>query len=508
MISRRRFLANMAASTAGACFLGGCKGNKGGKSVGIAGNWSKFGKKRPNILVIYVDDLAYGDVGAFGCPDPGTENIDSLARDGVKLSNFYTIHAPCSPSRASLTMGMYSQRFGKFSLSRGVPLPEDKPTMAETLRDAGYVTCISGLEKWDVGKWDQGCLDRGFMEAGMHPPRVEGREGFGGGASYRCVDGSYLTETEGGYVLDFIDRHGKGDKPFFIYFVPLAVHVPLSEVPKKYLEELYPEVKDGNYSPRQYLKSVLYALDLQIGLIRDKLDEMGISDETLIMFSSDNGGDPDAQHRALPYRGGKKGRRRSNLQWEGNFRMPTILTFPGQLPAGKEYKGMGSTLDFYATAAAVAGVKLPEHCEGENLLPLLAGEKKTDPDKMYFWNTYTIRAGRWKQWRIVKFGGQTEWRLYNIEEDPGESWNLADKYPEVVKEMDRRYSEWNNELPEPAKPVKPPKELMPHTNNGNHARKPFGKGIMTVEEWDKIKDDHTVWAEAYARQRMLEDRES
>lgn len=461
--------------------------------------------KRPNILIIYVDDLALGDVGAFGCPDKGTENIDSLAQDGVKLTNAYTINAPCSPSRTGLMMGMYTQRFGKFDLSRGVPIPDDKLTLAEMLRDAGYITGISGLEKWDIGRWDQGCLDRGFTEAGMHPPRAEGMEGFGGGAAYLSIDGSYLTETEGGYVLDFIERHGKKDKPFFMYFVPLAVHVPHTEVPVKYLKRLYPN-HTGKYTPRQYLRATLLALDDQIGLIRKKLDDMDIAEDTLIMFSSDNGGDPDANHRPFPYRGGKKGKNRFNLQWEGNFRMPTILTFPGTLPAGKEYKGMASTMDFYATAAAVAKTRLPDHCEGKNLLPLLRGEKEHNPDNTYFWHTYTSRASRWKQWRIVKFGKETSWRLYNIEEDPGETTNLAAKYPEVVKEMDKRYYNWRNQMPEPASPVKPPEHLYNHTQMGNHARRPFGYGWMTVEKWNKIKDDPTQWSEFHVRKKILENK--
>ncbi len=104
------------------------------------------------------------------------------------------------------------------------------------MRDAGYFTGFVGTEKWDIGRWDQGCLDRGFMEAGMHPPRVEGKAYFGGGSSYIGVNGSYLTEMEGGYVVDFIERHGKKSKPFFMYFVPLTVHNPDNEVPLKYLE--------------------------------------------------------------------------------------------------------------------------------------------------------------------------------------------------------------------------------------------------------------------------------
>ena len=462
--------------------------------------------KRPNIIIIYVDDLALGDVGAFGCPDPSTANIDSLARDGVKLTNAYTINAPCSPSRTGLMMGMYTQRFGKYNLSRGVPIPDDKPTLAETLRDAGYITGIVGLEKWDIGRWDQGCLDRGFTEAGMHPPRAEGSEYHGGGAAYIGVDGSYLTEVEGGYVVDFIERHGKKDKPFFMYFVPLAIHVPHTEVPVKYLKRLYPE-HTGKYAPRQYLRAVLLALDDQIGLIRKKLNEMGIAEDTLIMFSSDNGGDPDAGHRPLPYRGGKKGKNRFNLQWEGNFRMPTILTFPGTLPAGTEYNGMASTMDFYATAAAVANTKVPVHCEGKNLLPLLRGEKRPNTDDALFWHTYTSRAARWKQWRIVKFGKEKNWRLYDIEKDPGETTDLAAKHPGVVKEMDKRFYAWRNQMPEKAKPEMPPEHLYEHTAKGRHARRPFGRGWMTVEKWNKIKDDPTQWSEYHVRKKMLEKKE-
>jgi len=456
--------------------------------------------QRPNILIIYVDDLALGDVGAFGCPDFSTPNIDALAASGVKLTNAYTINAPCSPSRTGLMMGMYTQRFGKYDLSRGVPIPDDKPTMAETLRDAGYVTGFVGTEKWDIGKWDQGALDRGFMEMGMHPPRVEGKAYFGGGSSYIGVDGSYLTEVEGEYVLEFLERHGtKKDRPFFMYFTPLAVHIPNAEVPEKYLKRLYPDHAEKEYSKRQYLGATLLALDDQIGRILKKLHELGIDKNTLIMFSSDNGGNPKAGCRPAPYRGGKGG---SNMQWEGNYRMPTILTFPGTLPAGKEYKGMASTIDFYATAAAVAGTELPKHCEGKNLMPLLMGEKNPDPDDALFWHTHKTQAARWKQWRTVKYHKEKAWRLYDIEKDPTEKNDFAAKNPEIVKEMDKRYHTWLKQMPPPRSPEKPPKALLPYTHNGNHARRPFGRGWMTVEKWNKIKDDPTQWSEMHMRQKI------
>ncbi|CCQ61900.1 Choline-sulfatase [Crocosphaera watsonii WH 0401] len=285
--------------------------------------------------------------------------------------------------------------------------------MPETLRDAGYVTGLVGALKWDIGSWNQGPLDRGFTEMALHPPRTEPTI-FGGGSTYLGVDGSYLTEVEGQYVLEFLERHGKRrDKPFFLYFAPLAIHIPHTEVPKKYLKRLYPEHTEKEYSKRQYLQANLLALDDQIGRMIKKISELGIKENTLIMFSSDNGGDPLADHRPDPYRGGKKTSKeeKTNLymQWEGNYRMPTIVTFPGTLPAGKEYKGMASTMDFYATAVAVAETELPQHCEGKNLLPLLMEKKNPNPDETLFWNTHGTEASRWKQWRIVKYNKEKNW---------------------------------------------------------------------------------------------------
>lgn len=455
--------------------------------------------RRPNIIIIFVDDLARGDVGAFGCLDFQTPNIDSLAASGVRLTNAYTIHVPCSPSRCGLMMGMYTQRFGKYGLSRGVPIPDDKPTMAETLRDAGYVTGFVGTEKWDIGRWDQGALDRGFMEMGMHPPRVEGKEYFGGGSSFIGVDGSYLTEVEGEYVCEFLDRHAKDDKPFFMYFTPLAVHVPLNEVPAQYLKRLYPEHTEAKYSPRQYLGAALLALDDQVGAILKKLRDLGIEQETLIMFSSDNGGDPASRHRPDPYRGGKRG---ANMQWEGNFRMPTFVSFPGTLPAGKDYDGMASTLDFYATATAAAGIELPDHCEGKDLLPLLQGKKQPDPEEALFWNTSGVQAARWRKWRLVKYKDEGAWRLFDIEADPAEQSDVSTKHPEILKELEKQYDAWLDQMPPPVRRVTPPEELLPHTRDGNHARRPFGRGWMTVEEWDRIKDAPEQWSEMHARRKM------
>lgn len=460
--------------------------------------------ERPNIIILYIDDLARGDVGAFGCPDPGTSNIDRLAKQGVKLDNAYTHNAPCSPSRTALMLGMYTQRFGKYDLSRGVPIPDDKATLAETLRDAGYTTGFIGHEKWDIGKWDQGAMDRGFMISAKQPPRVKAAEGNGNASFYLDMKGNYLPETEGDYAVEFITQHAKDEKPFFLYYAPLSVHTPLHEVPKKYLDRLYPG-HEGKYSPRQQLRASLLAIDDQIGRIIDKLDETKLTNETLILFSSDNGGDPGAQARPLPFRGGKGGENRSNLQWEGNYRMPTIISFPGTIKPGTSFSGMSSTIDFYATATAVAKTPLPPHCEGINLLPLLTAVQQPDPERILFWNTHGSQIARWKNWRIVKFRDQPDWRLYDIDADPSETKDLAAQHPDIVKSMADRYQAWLSEMAAAVKPVPPPAELFEHTARGSHARRPFGYGWITDKEWEKIKNDPTQWSEAHTRERLLKE---
>ena len=248
----------------------------------------------------------------------------------------------------------------------------------------------------------------------------------------------------------------------------------------------------------------LLALDDQIGRIMNKMRVLGIENNTLVMFSSDNGGDPKAGCRSAPYRGGKGD---SNMQWEGNYRMPTIFTFPGTLPSGKEFKGIASTLDFYATALAAAGTKLPKHCEGKNLLPLLINDNRISySDEALFWHTHAVKAARWQQWRIVKYSKEKNWRLFDIEKDPSEENDLASIRSDVVMTLEKRYHAWFKQMPPRRSRIKPPESLLPYTHNGEHARHPFGRGWMTVEEWDKIKDDPTQWSEIHVRQKMLQSR--
>jgi arylsulfatase A-like enzyme len=350
---------------------------------------------RPNIIVMLIDDLGYGDVGAFGCPDIPTPHIDSLARDGVRCLNGYTLCPVCSPSRAGLMTGLYPQRFRvNGNLNRGEPIPAEHPTLAECLRDAGYVTGMVG--RWDLGDAKQGPLDRGFREVAKRPP---GNSRIAGSPTYLGKDGTYWTEIQGGELADFIERHQQ--ERFFLYFSPLAVHSPVEDVPAKYLDRVPATVQ----KPRRCLAGTLIALDDAIGKCLAQLRKSGLDNNTLIFFVGDNGGQTKDGARNLPWRGGKA------TNWDGAVHEPYIVRWTGHLPAGKEFTGLVSTLDVYATAAVAAEAKRAANLDGVDILPFLRGQKSGDPHEALFWRWLDfpqdpLRAMRSGPWRLLM--GKTE----------------------------------------------------------------------------------------------------
>lgn len=464
----------------------------------------------PNIILVYIDDLAYGDLGAFGCPDIPTPHMDALAESGVKLSNYYTAAAACSPSRCALMTGIYPQRYGKYAMNRGHEIPLNRPTLARTLSDAGYVTCNVGTEKWDIGSWVQGPLDVGFDEVALSVPRSTNRidSATGGGLNYIGVDGSYLTEIQGDSVVDFIRRSHSGSKPFFLYYTPLAVHCPLTDVPQKYLGRVPVDIekrggrRDGkptskNY--RRYLAATLIALDDQIGRIMDCIYELEIESETLIILASDNGGNQYDGCRADPYRGGKHN---DYVQWDGYLHLPAIVSWPGVLPKNAKYDGLAFSLDLYPTCVAVAGALMPQPQDGKNLLPSLTGIEQPDTERAFIWELHpggrttgdldntNLKAVRWKNWRIVNFenGG---WRLYDLEKDPAEKNDLSADYPEVLQNMVTQFNTWRCGMAEPQR------------RNSRGARIPYGFGLMTGEQWQQVKDHPEIWSEEEIRKEYL-----
>jgi len=403
-----------------------------------AGPYAGFGlsqesiARKPNVVILFIDDLGYGDLRCFGNKRIPTPHIDSLAANGAKCTMSYITNPPCSPSRCCLMTGMYTQRFGKSGMARGLPIPDDHPTMAEFMRDAGYVTGQIG--KWDIGSAEQGPHKRGFMEVARHAP----------GQQYnrQREDGTpvYLTDLVGDYMAEFVERNA--DKPFLLYFSPFAVHSPVKDTPRHYRDR----IKAGNGTAYE---GAVAAVDDAVGKLLAMLKKHHLENETLIFLTGDNGANQREGGTSAPYRGGKG----KGTQLEGWVHTPTIVSWPGTIPAGITYEGIMCTMDFYATAVAAAGERLPERCEGKDLLPYLSGQKTGDVHEYLFWhnadptdaprrNLYAVRR---KNWRLVKY--PDAWRLFDLKNDPKETKYLAQNHPQVVADMRKHYDAFVATLP-------------------------------------------------------------
>ncbi|MHC4556975.1 MAG: sulfatase family protein [Planctomycetota bacterium] len=446
-------------------------------SVGVAGvgfgagSGISFGRgRRPNVVILFIDDLGYGDLGSFGCRDIPTPHMDSLATNGVRCTNSYITNPPCSPSRCCVMTGMYIQRFGKSGMARGLAIPKDHPTMAEFMRDAGYVTGMIG--KWDIGSREQGPLDRGFMEVARSAPSKK---------PFICLkpDGSevFRTDLDGDYMAEFVERNK--DRPFFLYFSPNAIHSPSGDTPAQY------QNRSRAKGRRRALAGALIAVDDAVGKLLAMLKKHNLEKDTIILLTGDNGPNLGEQGSAEPYRGGKG----QGTQLEGWVHTPTIISWAGAIPSGKTYEGLMCTMDFYATAAAVAGKSLPKRCEGKNLLPYLRGETTGDAHEELFWHNVdpedaprrNLRAMRWKQWRLVKY--PDGWKLFDLKADPRETRDLAKVHPDVTARMRKRYDAWTAELPPPD---------TSWQKDGRGGRMPEGWGWATdpkAEKWKGQKNN-------------------
>ena len=426
--------------------------------------------KRPNVIVIVADDMGYADIGVHGCKDIPTPHIDSIAKGGVRCTNGYVSGPYCSPTRAGLLTGRYQQRFGHEFNPGGkedrpdVGLPVTEVTLADRLKEAGYRT---GL----VGKWHLGYSEklrppaRGFEEffgflGGAHPytPGPKGHQGMFRGAEPVAENG-YLTDVFTREAVAFLDRHAK--EPFFLYLAYNAVHGPMHPA-ERYLKR-FEGIKDEK---RRTYATMLTALDDGIGQVLAKLKELGIADDTLVAFVSDNGG-PEQVNASDngPFNGGKA------TTWEGGVRVPFLIQWPnGKLPAGTTYDHPVIQLDLFPTVLAAAEIKAnPEKkLDGVNLLSYLRGEVKDPPHPALYWRfggQMAVRAGDWKLTRAVTGGGRAGGggaaarreratldgaRLFNLKDDVGEQTDLAAKHPEKVKELGALWTAWNAELVDPA----------------------------------------------------------
>ena len=450
--------------------------------------------EQPNIVVLFTDDLGYGELSCQGNPEIPTPHIDSIASNGVRFTSGYVAGPNCSPSRAGLLTGRTPTRFGYEFNPTGTRneaprfgLPPEEITMAETLHDAGYTT---GL----ISKWHQGGSAKyhpfrhgfdeffGFTHEGHYfvPPPYKGvttllrRKTLPGGGEGRwigkkgliygthmgndepdydannpivrggqpVVETEYLTDALTREAVDFIDRHD--DKPFFLYLAYNAVHSPLQGA-DAYMKK-FAHIEDIH---RRIFAAMLANMDDSVGAVMDQLRKSGLEENTLVFFLSDNGGPTRELTSAnLPLRGEK------GQMYEGAIRVPFMVQWKGNLPGGNVYDKPVSSMDIFATASTIAGAKMPKQVEGVNLLPFLTGTDKSSPHETLFWRQGGKTALRHGDWKLLRMGrklkpGQTPWELYDLSSDISEATNLAETNPERVIELLTIWKKMNSEMSDP-----------------------------------------------------------
>ncbi len=408
--------------------------------------------EKPNVLILYIDDMGYADLGVTGNTQCPTPNIDSIAKSGVRFDNSYVTACVCSPSRAALMSGRYQQRFGFDANAEGPrpPLKGDTKgldlsvrTFANRMKDLGYATGIVG--KWHIGQEKPEYLPnaRGFDEYyGLLPHGIGAGKGGEPVPMWRNADPVATPEDHtiafGREAEAFIDR--RKDAPWFLYCAFTAVHAPFVS-PKAYIDRFTGVEPQGRAN---YL-AMLSLLDDTIGRILGKLREHGLEERTLIFVASDNGGPGGAASNGV-FRGTKW------TLWEGGIRSPILIQWKGRIPGGRMLPHMVTQLDWMPTAVAAAGgeVKAEWNLDGANLLPLLEGRTDKAPHTALFWRfgiQYAVREGDWK---LVKAHiSHTEPKLFNLAKDPGEQTDLAAQEPAKVKHLQALWDEWNakNEPP-------------------------------------------------------------
>ena len=419
---------------------------------------------RPNVLVFLADDMGYGDIGVQGCQDIPTPNIDSIAKEGVRCTSGYVTAPRCAPSRCALFTGRYQQRFRcELDAERG--LPEGEVTLAERLKAAGYVTGLIG--KWHLGKakkdhpcahgFDEfygflGGLNEYLPKEEFFPRILRGRE--------VAHEKEYLTEAFGNEAMAFLERHAH--EPFCLTLAFNAPHGPL-QAPAERLAR-FAAITEPK---RRMYAAVVSAMDDEIGAVLAKLRALELEERTLVFFLSDNGG----PLKKRSYNGSSNGtlRGQKGALYEGGIRVPFLARWKGVLPAGRVYDQPVSALDIAPTVLALAGVAPGgEHpLDGVDILPHLAGRVLEPPHAALFWrfsfpprekdeHKWAIRVGDMKlvhspdrddvtgEPRGIGFTG-----LYDVAHDPGETVDLTASKPELAKELEARWLEWNAGLPPP-----------------------------------------------------------
>lgn len=428
------------------------------EEIGDSNKHEDKDKKKPNIIVIFTDDQGYADLGIQGhVDDISTPHIDKLAKEGVRFTNGY-VSAPVSgPSRVGLISGKYQERFGvesNGSLSNFNSY-QDVLTLPQRLKEKNYVTGLIGKAHFGrtIGSM-------GFDEYFMHhtapwDPIYTSTHNLDGvkytspnTTDLRTFD-KYRLEEETNRALHFIDNHA--EENFFLYLAYTAPHVPLA-APQKYLDR-FQSIEDKD---RQLCLAMMSAVDDGVGRIMKLLEEKGIEEETIIFFTSDNGGMMEFgtegyNHSLNTPLSGEKG-----LLLEGGIRVPWIIYWSGTIPGGQVIDSPIITLDIAPTVLFLAESSKVSDLDGINLYPYITDRGKTIPERSLFWYSraqIAVRKGPWKLFKTTHNGFSY---LVNLDEDISEQNDISNDHPEIVETLTKELDEWQSKMQ-----ISPDKDILP-----------------------------------------------
>jgi arylsulfatase A-like enzyme len=431
--------------------------------------------RKPNIVFILADDLGWTDVACQGSKYYESPNIDQLARDGMRFTNGYTCAPNCAPTRAALMSGQYEPRTGIYTVGsidrfnwRSRPLrpvdnvtelPKDKITVADALKRAGYATAMFG--KWHLGRGEYHPSHRGFDEAIVS----EGQHfNFKTDPPTPYPNGQYLADFLTDHAVDFIKRHaGRGnDQPFFLYLPHFAVHSPIDAKPELIAKFKDKPPVDGQKNPTY--AAMIASVDESVGRVVATLEELKLTNDTIVIFSSDNGG-VGGYHRAgvdaweitdnAPLRGGK------GMLYEGGVRVPFIFKWPGKIAAGKVSDEPIISIDMYPTFLEIAGAARPENypLDGVSFLPtLFDSSHHVDRDALYWhfpgylganandWRTTPGGAIRVGDFKLLEYFEDNHVELYNLKDDLSQQHDLAQSDPDKAKQLHAKLVAWRESM--------------------------------------------------------------